>query len=142
MSFACSQRMRIRGMALALLIACGCSKTPPPPAAAGNPVLAPPEPQKLLAVRVQRFDIAPGTVQKGQPVNVTIRLEDLPPATAVTLAWFGPDGWLVADETKEASGSAVSFTASPDRFRQPGRYRAELRSGNVYLGEGSVTVNG
>lgn len=132
----------IAAVAVALALA-ACSKeaakTPAPSAI--TPVTATTSTlQNRLAVKAQKFTVTPANVQKGQPVTVRVELENAPASMPATLAWFGPDGWLVADDTREVSGNSITFTTPADVLRDPGHYRAELRSDAVYIGETAVDV--
>lgn len=93
-------------------------------------------------VHIESFVVTPETIAKGQPVSVSVQLDKAPQHMIATLAWFGPDGWLVSDETVDVKNRSLSFRLQPGLLLEPGHYRAELRSGNVYLGEGALDVSG
>lgn len=128
---------------LAVTVAmCGCTQraadqTQGAPAAAGT---AAPSPQSLLDVKA-KIDV-PGAVAKGQPCTVRVQLDGAPPAMPATLAWYGPDGWLVSQDTEDVRGHGVTFTTAAGTFKEPGQYRAELRSGTVFLADARVNVTG
>ena len=67
-------------------------------------------------------------------------MSDVPPGTEVTLAWFGPDGWLKYDDTSAVQGRSVSFVVPAGRFTAAGHYHAELRAGDVPLADGALDV--
>jgi hypothetical protein len=116
--------------------ACAKHAAPPPaPAAAPEPTA-----RQLAALSVSKFDIHPTAVRRDQPVSVTVDLDKALPGTEVTLAWFGPDGWLLHDDEKELRGNTVSFVVPAGTFPSPGRYHADVRADVVYLAGGDVTV--
>ena len=128
-------------LAPALLLAAACSKPAAPAAStAAAPAAAEVTPQKIAQATVQQFEIHPQTIKKEQPVTVNVRLQGIPDGTPLTLSWFGPDSWLVNEDTKDAHGDAIGFSAPAAVFKDAGRYRAELRSGYVYLGDGALEV--
>jgi hypothetical protein len=123
---------------LILLIGGTCAKHEPP--AVPLVTAAPPTVRQLIAIEVAKVDIFPATIRRDPPVTVTVELKDAPGGTPVTLAWFGPDGWLVTDESAETRGNSVSFAIPAGAFPSPGRYIADLRAGVVHLGGGEITV--
>ncbi len=60
----------------------------------------------------------------------------------LTLSWFGPDGWVVAQQVKDLHGDKAVFNTPASEFKEPGRYRASLQAGPVYLARGTVEVTG
>lgn len=69
--------------------------------------------------------------------NVTAQLSNVRPGTELTLAWFGPNGWHVANQQQVVSGNTVTFPVP--KFATPGRYEAELLDDVRLLG--TVDVN-
>lgn len=64
----------------------------------------------------------------------------LGPGGGLSVDWYGPGGWLVAYEIRDAAAASLSIPAPVGRFDEPGRYRAVLRSGRTMLAEDAVVV--
>ena len=70
--------------------------------------------------------------------NVTARVSNVKAGTELTLAWFGPSGWNVVNESQIVNGDTVTFAVP--KFETPGRYEAELLNGTQLLGTVDVNV--
>lgn len=72
----------------------------------------------------------------GEPVAVSMAVEDAPQGTTVMTYWYGPEDRALGYEMKEVTGQAerLSFTQENTHDWQPGQYRAE-----IWVGDEKVT---
>jgi hypothetical protein len=126
---------------VAVLLACGGSGEPAA-ATQTSVVISAAEEDPRQPVVVRSLAIDPDTVRPGQQATVRVELEAARPRQQVSLDWYGPDGWLVAYETRDAAATRLDFNAPARSFDRPGRYRAVLRVGRRPLAEDTVTVTG
>jgi hypothetical protein len=136
---------RFSMIAAAAIVLAGCAKGSQETAA--TPGLLPataaaPTAQQIANVTVKGIVVTPPSVTAKQAVTVRAEFTDAPASMPATFAWFGPDGWLVVDDTRDVQQNSVTFTMNGDAFDAPGHYRGELRSGNVFLGEAALDVTG
>jgi outer membrane receptor protein involved in Fe transport len=141
MTFGMNERHPLLGLLLAAatLAAAGCSKATAPEAAAPPPVVETAAIEHP-GVKAERFDITPATIRRGQPATVDVQLDRASPGSTVTVGWFGPDGWNVADQSENVAGNRASFAAPVASLDKPGRYTAELRAGLDDLAGATLTV--
>lgn len=127
--------------AAAIFAACG--RNPSAPAHQPVTIVQPASSQEKLAnVEVARIAVTPATLQQGQSVTVRADFKNAPDRMLATFAWFGPDGWLVVDDTRDVTGNTATFILRGEAFKEPGHYYGELRSGTVHLGEATLEVAG
>lgn len=124
---------------LALLTSCG-GEGEPAAATQTTIVISGPEEDPRQPVVARNFTIEAETARRGQPVNVRVELEAARPRQQLSVDWYGPDGWLVAYEIRDASEARLDFDAPVRAFDRPGRYRAVLRAGRRPLAEDTLTV--
>lgn len=91
---------------------------------------------------VETFRVDPATIRRDQTATATVSLAGAPAGTLLTLAWFGPDGWLVFDQQATVNGKSVSFSIPAARFVNPAVYHGSLDAGVVHLGDTTLTVSG
>lgn len=98
-----------------------------------------PHPAAVLPV-VKNFSVTPQTARPGQPVTASVEVAAAAPDHTVTLAWFGPDGWLISDEEQSLSSTTLKF--QPPTLNAPGVYQAELRDTRTAtpLASAAITV--
>lgn len=72
----------------------------------------------------------------GEPVAVSMAVEDAPQGATVMTYWYGPNDQALGYEMKEVTGQAqrLSFTQENTHDWQPGQYRAE-----IWVGDEKVT---
>ncbi|HEX6639998.1 MAG TPA: hypothetical protein VF215_02740 [Thermoanaerobaculia bacterium] len=125
---------------LILLSLAACGPKADVPAATRTTIVfsGPEEVKKTIDVR--SFAVRPESLRRGQSAQVSIELAAPRPSQQLSVNWYGPDGWLVAYDVREAVEPHLSFPAPVQAFDEPGRYRAVLRSGRKTLAEGFVVV--
>lgn len=124
---------------LALLTSCG-GESEPAAATQTTIVISGPEEDPRQPVVARNFAIEAETARRGQPVKVRAELEAARPRQQLSVDWYGPDGWLLAYEIRDASEARLDFDAPVRAFDRPGRYRAVLRAGRRPLAEDTLTV--
>ena len=129
-------------LTFSLLLAMACARHDAPPQQAAVSEAAPPTASQLVDVKVVKISVDPPSVRRDQPATVSVQLDDVPAGTDLTLAWFGPDGWLQHDEMKPVSGHSATFVVPAGTFRAPGRYHGRLRAGVVHLADTDLDVSG
>src|SRR5581483_6149385 len=92
------------------------------------------------AVHISSVQVSPQTLHTGQQATVSLHLDSADADAMIRVNWFGPDGWSVFESKAPASSTQVNFTAPGKIFDEPGQYRAEVRTGNVYQGDATVEV--
>ena len=120
------------------LAACAREADVPAPTRTTIAISGPEELKKPIDVR--SFAVRPESLHRGQPAVVTVELAAPRPSQKLSVDWYGPDGWLVAYDVREAVAPRLSLPAPVHAFDEPGRYRAVLRSGGKTLAEGAVVV--
>ena len=133
--------MRMLSIALIALVA-GCGGGGEPPATRTSVLVYGPEEDPRQPVVVRSFDVRPESVPGGTPARAHVRLDGARPRQQISVDWYGPDGWLVAYETRPAAEASLEFDAPVRAFDEPGRYRAVLRAGTRPLAEDTLTVTG
>lgn len=123
-----------------LLAACGGGDSDSPATTQTTFLVSGPEEDPRQPIVVRNFGIDAETVRRGQPIQVRIELAQARPAQQISVDWYGPDGWLVAYQTRAAAEARFDVTAPVRPLDQPGRYRVVLRVGSRPLAEDSVTV--
>lgn len=103
-------------------------------------VISGPEEEPKKPIDLRSFTVLPESLRPGQEAAVTIELAAPHPSQQLSVNWYGPDGWLVAYDVREAAEARLSLPAPVHAFDEPGRYRAVLRSGRKTLAEGAVVV--
>jgi hypothetical protein len=85
-----------------------------------------------------RDDFAPG-----EPVSVSMAVEDAPQGTTVITYWYGPNDRALAYESKEVTGQQqrLGFTQENTHDWQPGQYRAEIWVGDEKVTEQTFEVS-
>ena len=134
--------MRTLILFAAAVAAAGCARQQPVAANAPQPVAINAGASAQTAVHVQDVKVSPQTLRAGQPATVSLSLDSTDPDTMIRVNWFGPDGWSVFESKQPANSTHITFTAPAKIFSDPGRYRAEVRTGNVYQGDATVEVTG
>lgn len=86
------------------------------------------------------FAVHPESLNQRQPAVAKIELAAPRPSQQLSVDWYGPDGWLIAYEVRDAAVASMSIPAPVDRFDEPGRYRAVLYSNGVTLADDTVVV--
>ncbi len=89
---------------------------------------------------VEQMTVSPDVVHAGQTATVNVKLANVQAGTEITLSWFGPSGWNVADQQATVSGPAMSFQVPVQALQTPGRYHGELHADIIHLGEVTLTV--
>ena len=127
-------------LALPLLLpGCGGGDEAPAPTQT-SVIISGPEEDPRQPVVVRSFAIDADSVRRGQAVKVRVELEAPRPAQQISLDWYGPDGWLVAYEIRDASEKQLVFDAAARSLDEPGLYRAVLRAGRRPLADDTLTV--
>ncbi len=136
--------MKIVIIAIAAAALLGCNR------GSASAQTRPPQPQEVQwyqqnapaqpALAVQQLQVQPPVIHAGQPATVTVKLANVKPGTELTLSWFGPSGWNVADQQAVATGDTLTFQAPADSLTTPGQYHVELRNDVQLLAETPVTV--
>lgn len=103
-------------------------------------VISGPEEEVKKPIDVRSFAVHPESLRQGQPAAAKIELEVPRPSQQLSVDWYGPGGWLVAYEIRDAAAASLGIPAPVGRFDEPGRYRAVLRSGRTMLAEDAVVV--
>ncbi len=135
--------MKIRAFSsllVLLLAACGGGESDATATTQTSFLISGPEEDPRQPIVVRNFAIDAETVRRGRPIQVRIELAQARPAQQISVDWYGPDGWLVAYQTRAAAEARFDVTAPVPSLDQPGRYRAVLRVGSRPLAEDSVTV--
>ena len=122
-----------------LLVACG-GDSDPAAATQTTIVISGPEEDPREPIVVRAFAIDADSVRRGQAATVHVELEAARPRQQISVDWYGPDGWLVAYEIRDASAARLDFAAPARSFDEPGLYRAVLRAGRRPLAEDSLSV--
>lgn len=133
---------RILGVTFASLLAAACARHDAAPQQAATAEPGPPTAQQLVDVKVVKISVDHPSIHRDQPATVSVELKGVPPGTDLTLAWFGPDGWLEHDEMKPVSGNSATFVVPAGTFRSPGHYHGRLRAGVVHLADTDLDVTG
>ncbi len=89
---------------------------------------------------VEQMTVSPDVVHAGQTATVNVKLANVQAGTEITLSWFGPSGWNVADQQVTATGSTMSIQVPMQALQSPGRYHGELHADVIHLGEVTLTV--
>lgn len=103
-------------------------------------VISGPEEEAKKPIDVRSFAVFPESLNQGQPAVAKIELEVPRPSQQLSVDWYGPDGWLIAYEVRDAATASLSIPAPVERFDEPGRYRAVLCSNGVTLADDTVVV--
>lgn len=126
---------------LILLSLAACAREADVPAPTGTTiVISGPEEEVKKPIDVRSFAVRPESLRPGQSAVVTIELAVPRPSQQLSVNWYGPDGWLVAYDVRNAVEPRLSLPAPVHAFDEPGRYRAVLRSGRRTLAEDAVVV--
>ena len=125
---------------LALFAACGNDGEVAAKQTQTSILISGPEEEPREPVAVRSFSIESDTVRRGQPAKARVQLEAPRPQQQVSVNWYGPDGWLVAYETRVASEARLEFDVPAQSFERAGQYRAVVRAGRTPLAEDVVTV--
>jgi hypothetical protein len=123
-----------------LLLTVACEKKVEAPATRTTFVISGPEKPDNVPIAVRSFEVVPESIRAGESATVRIELEAARPSQRISVDWYGPDGWLVAYEIRDATEARMSVPAPVNEFDEAGRYRGVLRSGTTTLAEDSVTV--
>lgn len=132
--------MRAFSILLILLLAACGGESDSPATTQTTFLISGPEEDPRQPIVVRNFGIDAETVRRGQPIQVRIELAQARPAQQISVDWYGPDGWLVAYQTRAAAEARFDVTAPVRSLDQPGRYRVVLRVGSRPLAEDSITV--
>ena len=127
---------------LILLSLATCSPETEIPAQSQTIVFSGPQEEAKKPIDVRSFAVVPGSLRRYQSAVVKIELASPRPSQQLSVDWYGPDGWLVAYDIREAAEARLSLPAPIRAFDEPGRYRAVLRSGETTLAEDAVMVRG
>jgi hypothetical protein len=122
--------------------ALGCAKQSTPVAQTTQPIAVKSAVSQPPSVHVEQVQVTPESVQKGEQAKIVVRLDKADPDAMVRVNWFDPSGWSVFQAQSAAKSEQMTFIAPAKIFGDPGRYRAEVTSGNVYEGEATVDVTG
>lgn len=126
---------------LVLLSVAACAQEADVPAPTQTTfVISEPEEEMKKPIDVRSFAVLPESLRPGQEAVVTIELATARPSQQLSVNWYGPDGWLVAYDVRDAVELHLSLPAPVHAFDEPGRYRAVLRSGWKTLAEDAVVV--
>ncbi len=98
------------------------------------------QPAGKPGMSLEQITINPDVVHAGQTATVSVKLANVRPGTDITLSWFGPSGWNVADQLATATGSTMTFQVPVQAFQTPGRYHGELHADIIHLGEVTLTL--
>ena len=133
--------MRVLGIVLVLFLVVACGGGNDEPAATQTTfIISEPEEDPRQPVVVRSFSINADSIRRGQPVKVEVALEAARPKQQLSLDWYGPDGWLVAYEIRDATEAKLVFDAPVRSLDAPGTYRAVLRAGRRPVAEDTLTV--
>jgi hypothetical protein len=72
-----------------------------------------------------------------------VALESAASDIVVTTAWFGADGWLVAQEQKSATGAGqhqLDFDAPEAIAAEKGPHHVDVRVGDVHIADAGFVV--
>ena len=128
---------------LILLSLAACAREADVPVPTGTTiVMSGPEVEVPKPIDVRSFAVRPESLRPGQEAVVTIELGAPRPSQQLSVNWYGPDGWLVAYDIREAAEARLSLPAPIRALGEPGRYRVVLRSGWKTLAEDAVVVRG
>jgi hypothetical protein len=128
---------------LVLLSLAACAREADVPAATRTTVvISGPEEELKNPIDIRSFAVVPESLRPGQAAVVTIELAVPRPSQQLSVNWYGPDGWLVAYDVREAAEARLSLPAPIRAFGEPGRYRVVLRSARRTLAESAVVVRG
>lgn len=131
----------MRKFPILILLLAACAREADVPARTHTTiVISGPEEEVKKPIDVRGFAIHPQSLRPSQQAVVTIELAAARPLRQLSVDWYGPDGWLVAYDVRQAVQPRLSVPAPIDAFDEPGRYRAVLRSGGTALAEGTVVV--
>lgn len=126
---------------LILLSLAACSRDGDVPARTQTTILfSGPVEEAKKPIDVRSFAVFPESLNQGQPAMAKIELEVPRPSQQLFVDWYGPDGWLIAYEVRDAAAASLSIPAPVERFDEPGRYRAVLYSNGVTLADDTVVV--
>lgn len=135
--------MRILTILAVTIAAIGCAKqTATPAVSATQPVAIDIGTNTRSNLQVKDVDVSPQTLKSGQQARLTVHLDSTDPKALVRVNWFDPSGWSVFESKQPASSEELTFTVPSKLFRDAGRYRAEVRTGDVYQGEATLDVTG
>lgn len=128
-------------LVMILVLLAGCSHEAEQPSHTTTTILiSGPEEEPREPIVARGFAVTPAAVRVGGTATAAAELDAAHPDRTISVDWFGPDGWLIAYSVQVAERPHLTFAAPRDAFREPGRYRAVLRSGRRMLRQVFVSV--
>lgn len=85
---------------------------------------------------------SPGGFTAGQPIGLSMSVEDAPPGTVVTTYWYGPNNRQLAYEsqTVDANERQLNFQQENTHAWPAGSYRAEVWVGDERVEEEDFNI--
>lgn len=134
------KRARLTLAVCTLLAACTRQPEHAAAPAASDAAEPPPTAAQIASMHLRELEVSPTPIRRREAATVVVAVTAAPPGTTLTLAWFGPDGWLVHDAKAQLQGATVTFGIPPDTFPAPGRYLASVYADAISIGQERVQV--